>query len=103
MVSSLGALSLAGGLGASLAFLVGIAFARSPHALLLLAGTGALLVCALQALAGGHSDPVTAQLLNATAVANALGWLAGTLLVVRLRCLEWLEAHVGSLDAQEAT
>ncbi len=33
------------------------------------------------------------ELLNAACLANALGWLAGTLLVARVRVLEYLDAQ----------
>lgn len=100
MASSLGALLLAGGLGGATAFLVGLAFARSGGRVLALGAMGALLACAFQrtVVSGELVDPLQHQLLNAACVANALGWLAGTLLVARVRVLEYLEL----LDAQEA-
>jgi hypothetical protein len=97
MASSLGALLLAGGLGGATAFLVGLAFARSGGRVLALGALGALLACAFQltVVSGELVDPLQYQLLNAACVANSLGWLAGTLLVARLRVL-------GALDAEEA-
>jgi hypothetical protein len=98
MTSSLGALFLAGGLGGAVAFLVGLAFARSGGRVLTLGALGVLLACAFQVTvaSGERVDPLQLQLLNAACMANALGWLAGTLLVARLRVLAYL-------DAQEAT
>jgi hypothetical protein len=91
---------LAGGLGALVAFLAGLAFASSARGVIVLGGIGAVLVSAYHAfLAAEGLDPMAAQLFQAAGDANALGWLAGTLLVARLRCLEWLEG----LNAQEAT
>lgn len=100
MASSLGALFLAGGLGGAIAFLFGLAFARSGGRVLALGTVGALLACAFQmtVVSGELVDPLQHQLLNAACVANLLGWLAGTLLVARVRVLEYLEL----LDAQEA-
>jgi len=65
---------------------------------LALGAVGALLACAFQitVVSGELADPVQHELLNAACLANALGWLAGTLLVARVRVLEYL-------DAQEAT
>ena len=98
MASSLGALLLAGGLGGAVAFLLGLAFAHSAGRVLLLGALGAVLACAFQLLAAsnGLADPLVLQLVNAAGTANALGWVAGTLLVARVRALEWLS------DAQEA-
>jgi heme A synthase len=98
MASSLGALLLAGGLGGAIAFLSGLAFAHSGDRVLALGAVGALLACAFQitVVSGELADPVQHELLNAACLANALGWLAGTLLVARLRVLEYL-------NAQEAT
>ena len=90
---------LAGGLGALIALLAGLAFAGSARGVIVLGGIGAVLVCAYHALLAAESlDPTSAQLFQAAGDANALGWLAGTILVARLRCLEWLEA----LHPQEA-
>jgi hypothetical protein len=98
MASSLGALLLAGGLGGAVAFILGLAFARTPSAVVALGALGAVLACAFQALAssGELADPLVVQLVSAAGTANGLGWIAGTLLVGRLRALEYL-------DAQEAT
>jgi heme A synthase len=98
MASSLGALLLAGGLGGAIAFLSGLAFAHSGGRVLALGAVGALLACAFQitVVSGELADPVQHELLNAACLANALGWLAGTLLVARVRVLEYL-------NAQEAT
>ena len=93
---------LAGGLGALIAFLAGLAFANSPRGVVTLCGIGFVLVCVYHALVAAEGlDPMAAQLFQAAGDANALGWLAGTLLVARLRCLEWLEGR--GLNAQEAT
>jgi hypothetical protein len=83
---------LTGGAGAALAYLIGLAFARSAFSLLVLAGIGALAVMTY------HAAAAPDQFLHATANANLLGWLAGTVLAARLRALEWLDG----LDAQEA-
>ena len=48
MVSSFGALFLAGGLGGAIAFLFGLAFARSGGRVLALGALGVLLACAFQ-------------------------------------------------------
>lgn len=98
MASSFGALFLAGGLGCAIAFLVGLAYARSGGRVVALGTLGALLACAFQitVVSGELVDPLQHQLLNAACVANVLGWLAGTLLVARVRVLEYL-------NAQEAT
>jgi len=81
-----------------IAFLAGLAFAGSARGVLVLGVLGALLaVCYHAALAAEGLDPLAAQLFHAAGDANALGWLAGTLLVARLRCLEWL----AGLHAQE--
>lgn len=100
MASSLGALLLAGGLGSAVAFLLGLAFARTPSAVVTLGALGAALACAFQALAssGELADPLVLQLVSAAGTANGLGWIAGTLLVARVRALEYL----GALDPQEA-
>ena len=82
---------LTGGAGATVAFLFGLAFARSAVSLLLLAAAGAFIVMAYHATASPEG------LLQATANANLLGWLAGTILAARLRALEWVDA----LNAQE--
>ena len=73
-------------------------FAHSGGRVLALGAVGALLACAFQitVVSGELADPVQHELLNAACLANALGWLAGTLLVARVRVLEYL-------DAQEAT
>jgi hypothetical protein len=85
---------LTGGLGASIAFFLGLAFANSALRVLLLGSFGALLFSAYHAsLAADRVDPLLGQLLHAAGDANALGWIAGTLLVARLRCLEWLELN----------
>lgn len=104
MASSFGALLLAGGLGCAVAFLAGLAFATSATRVLALGALGAALACAFQALAATDelADPLVRGLLTAAGTANALGWLAGTLLVVRLRALEWLDG-LGVLHAQEAS
>lgn len=98
MASSFGAVLLAGGLGAAIAFLLGLAFARSGGRVVALGALGALLACAFQmTLASSElADPLEYELLNAASLANSLGWLAGTLLVARVRVLEFL-------NAQEAT
>ena len=44
-------------------------------------------------VSGELVDPLQFQLLNAACLANALGWLAGTLLVARVRVLEYLDAQ----------
>lgn len=95
MASSFGALFLAGGLGGAIAFLVGLAFARSGGRVLALGALGALLACAFQVTVVSNElvDPLQHQLLNAACLANALGWLAGTLLVARVRVLEYLDAQ----------
>jgi hypothetical protein len=68
---------------------------------LALGALGAVLACAFQVtvVSGELADPLQQELLNAACVANSLGWLAGTLLVARVRVLEFLEL----LNAQEAT
>ncbi len=95
MTSSLGALFLAGGLGGAVAFLCGLAFAHTGGRVLALGAAGALLACAFQVtvVSGELVDPLQFQLLNAACLANALGWLAGTLLVARVRVLEYLNAQ----------
>jgi hypothetical protein len=95
MASSFGALFLAGGLGCAIAFLLGLAFARSGGRVVALGALGALLACAFQVtvVSGELADPLDYQLLNAASLANALGWLAGTLLVARVRVLEFLDAQ----------
>jgi hypothetical protein len=94
-MSSFVALLLAGGLGCAVAFLLGLAFARSAGRVLALGALGALLACAFQVSVATSEliDPLRQELLNASCLANALGWLAGTLLVARLRALEWLHAQ----------
>ena len=91
-MSSFVALLMAGGLGCAAAFLLGLAFARSAGRVLALGAVGAILACAFQAAFAANElvDPLRQQFLNAACLANALGWLAGTLLVARLRALEWL-------------
>jgi len=91
-MSSFVALLLAGGLGGAVSFLLGLAFARSAGRVLALGALGALLACAFQVAFAANElvDPLQQQFLNAACLANALGWLAGTLLVARLRALEWL-------------
>jgi hypothetical protein len=84
---------VAGGGAAAIAFLLGLAFARSVRSLLLLAAAGAFIVMAY------HAAAAPGELMHAAANANLLSWLAGTLLAARLRALEWLDR----LDAQEAT
>jgi hypothetical protein len=98
MTSSFGALFLAGGLGGAIAFLSGLAFARSGSHVLALGAVGALLACAFQVTVVSSElvDPLQHEFLNAACLANTLGWLAGTLLVARVRVLEYL-------NAQEAT
>lgn len=93
VASSFGALFLAGGLGAAVAFTAGLAFATTAVRVTVLGGLGALLACCFQlgVLSNGLADPLVQQLLTAAGTANALGWLAGTLLVARVRALEWLE------------
>jgi hypothetical protein len=95
MASSFGALFLAGGLGGAIAFLSGLAFAHSGGRVLALGAVGALLACAFQItfVSGELVDPLQFELLNAACLANALGWLAGTLLVARVRVLEYLNAQ----------
>jgi hypothetical protein len=94
-MSSFVALLLAGGLGGAVSFLLGLAFARSAGRVLALGALGALLACAFQVAFAANElvDPLQQQFLNAACLANALGWLAGTLLVARLRALEWLHAQ----------
>lgn len=95
MASSLGALLLAGGLGGAVALLLGLAFADSAGRLLLLGALGAVLACAFQLLAASDelADPLSRRLVSASGTANALGWLAGTLVVARIRALEYLDAQ----------
>jgi hypothetical protein len=95
MASSFGALFLAGGLGGAVAFLLGLAFARSGGRVVALGALGALLACAFQVtvVSGELADPLEHELLNAACLANTLGWLAGTLLVARVRLLELLDAQ----------
>jgi hypothetical protein len=95
MASSFGALFLAGGLGCAIAFLFGLAYARSGGRVVALGALGALLACAFQitVVSGELVDPLQHQLLNAACMANSLGWLAGTLLVARVRVLEVLNAQ----------
>jgi hypothetical protein len=95
MASSFGALLLAGGLGGAIAFLLGLAFARSAGRVLVLGTLGVALACAFQLLAASDefADPLVLRLVSAAGTANALGWLAGTLLVARVRALEYLDAQ----------
>jgi hypothetical protein len=95
MTSSFGALFLAGGLGGAVAFLLGLAFARSGGRVLALGALGALLAFAFQVtvVSGELVDPLQYELLNAACIANTLGWLTGTLLVARVRVLEVLHAQ----------
>ena len=95
MASSFGELLLAGGLGGAIAFLLGLAFAPTARRVLALGTAGALLACAFQvAVASSElAHPLQQQLLNAASVATALGWFAGTVLVARVRALEWLDAQ----------
>ena len=95
MAGSFGALLLAGGLGACVAFLLGLAFATTAARLIGLGALGAVLACSFQLGVGsdGLADPLARELLDAAALSNALGWLAGTLLVARVRALEWLHAQ----------
>ena len=86
---------ITGGGAAALAFLIGLAFARSALSILLVAAGGALIVMAYHAFAG------PGELMHAAANANLLGWLAGTVLAARLRALQWLD-ELDALDAQEA-
>jgi hypothetical protein len=92
--TSLSALLLAGGFGATVAFCSGLAFATTAARLVALGAVGALLACCFQAgvFANGVDDRLVGELLNAVATANALGWLAGTLLVARVRAIEYLAA-----------
>ena len=90
---------LTGGAAAALAFLVGLAYARSAFSLLALAASGAFIVMAYHAAASPD------ELRHATANANLLGWLSGTLLAARMRALEWLaelDPQRAGLDPQEA-
>jgi hypothetical protein len=83
---------LAGGFGAATAFFLGLVFATTLLRVLVLGVLGTLVFTAYHAaLATDSLDPILAQLMHAAGDANALGWLAGTLLVARLRCLEWLD------------
>jgi hypothetical protein len=95
MASSFGALLLAGGLGGAVAFLLGLAFARSASRVVALGALGAVLACAFQLLAvsGELADPLVLELVSAAGTANGLGWIAGTLLVARVRALEYLDAQ----------
>jgi hypothetical protein len=95
MASSFGALLLAGGLGGAVAFLLGLAFARSAGRVVALGALGAALACAFQLLAasGELADPLVLELVSAAGTANGLGWMAGTLLVARVRALEYLDAQ----------
>lgn len=97
MASSFSALLLAGGLGGAVAFILGLAFARSASGVVVLGALGAALAGAFQLLAASDelADPLLLQLVSAAGTANGLGWIAGTVLVARVRALEWL-----SLDAQ---
>ena len=79
VASSFGALFLAGGLGAAVAFTAGLAFATTAVRVTVLGGLGAVLACCFQlgVLSNGLADPLVQQLLTAAGTANALGWLAG--------------------------
>lgn len=88
----MGTVLLAGGFGAAAALLLGLAFATSAARVIALGALGAALACAAHVVLGAD-DPLVRELVNASATANALGWLAGTLLVGRLRALEWLHAQ----------
>jgi hypothetical protein len=100
MSSVFGVFLLSGGLGAAVSFLGGFALARTGLHVLVLGTFGLLLFTAVQATLAFNppGDPNVAQLLQAAANANTLGWVAGTLLVARARALEWLALH-----AQEAS
>jgi hypothetical protein len=78
---------LIGGPGAALAFLVGLAYARTAFSLLLLAAAGTFFVTAY------HLAAPPNELLHATANVNLLGWFLGTVLAARVRALEWLDAR----------
>jgi hypothetical protein len=86
---------ITGGGAAALAFLVGLAFARSAFSLLLVAAGGAFIAMAY------HAFAASGELMHAAANANLLSWLAGTILAARLRALQWLD-ELDALDAQEA-
>jgi hypothetical protein len=89
---------LTGGAGAALAFLLGLAFARSALSLIILAAGGALVVTAY------HAAVTPDELLRTVANTNLLGWLLGTILAARVRALEWIDRMESSpLDPQEAT
>ena len=83
-----------------MAFLLGLALAHTAGRLIGLGALGAVLACFFQLGVGSDelADPLARELLNAAAIANTLGWLAGTLLVARVRALEWVDG----LHAQEA-
>ena len=87
---------ITGGGAAALAFLFGLAFARSAFSLLLVAAGGAFIVMAY------HAFAAPGALMHAAANANLLSWLAGTVLAARLRALQWVD-ELEALDAQEAT
>ena len=78
---------LTGGAGAVLAFLVGLAYARSLFSLLVLASAGVFIVL------GYHAAAQPNELVHAAANANLLGWLSGAVLAARVRALEWLHAQ----------
>jgi hypothetical protein len=78
---------LTGGPGAAVAFLLGLAYARTAFTLLVLAGVGTFLVTAY------HLAAPPNELWHATANVNLLGWLLGTVLAARVRALEWLDAE----------
>jgi hypothetical protein len=101
MNSAFSVFLLAGGLGAAVSFFGGFVLAHTLLRVFAL-GTFGLLLCAGVQASFAFSplaDPNAAQLFHAAANANALGWLAGTALVARLRAVEWLDA----LNAQETT
>jgi hypothetical protein len=99
MSSALSVFLLAGGLGATVSFFGGFVLANTLMRLFALGTFGFLLCAGVQAsfVVSPVADPNAAQLFHAAANANALGWLAGTALVARLRAVEWLGLH-----AQEA-
>jgi len=94
MASSFGVLLLAGGFGGAVAFLLGLAFTRSAARVVALGTLGPVLACAFQMAASSElADPLSRQLVGAAGTANALGWIAGTVLVARVRALEYLDAQ----------
>lgn len=100
MSSAFSVFLLAGGLGAAVSFFGGFALASSLVRVFALGTFGLLLFAGVQASFAFSplADPNAAQLFHAAANANALGWIAGTMLVARMRAVEWLDG----LDAQEA-